>query len=80
MTCKEAYECVHMRYPSLNFVRCIEYSELFVFQLFSEKDVILFDSEISINKNTKEIKDFKPFYISLFDYQNGTEIFNFKGE
>lgn len=83
MNIKEAYEKVVSERPGLKAIKCFEYNSLFVFTVVSENAEIknpnrLLDRMRSVNKKTGEIRDFKPFHISLNEYRNGKEITNFK--
>ena len=84
MKVKEAYELLIANTPKLRPIQCFEYDTLFVFQIvpksFNEKTDNadqLIDCLRSVNKATKEVRDFKPFHISLNEYRNGKEVKDF---
>lgn len=80
MTAKQAYTLLTNKRPAVKVGKLIEYDSLFVFHLrpdmlsLSKKHSPMLDSLISINKTTGEIRDFKPFYISVEEYRSGKEI------
>lgn len=80
MTAKQAYALLITKRPGIKVGKCYEYKSLFVFQL--TPDMLLrsknlsrmLDGLTSVNKTTGEVRDFKPFYISIEDYNSGKEI------
>lgn len=84
MTAKEAYNKIAEKYINFEIIRCFEYESLYVFQIVpknldkSESPDNLLDSTRSINKKTGQISAFNPLSISIEEYNNGKEIFNFK--
>lgn len=83
MDVKKAYSIVTQKIPDQRVIKCIEYKTLFVFQMVSKKlkpstnPNEVFDCLWSVNKNTGEVKNFKPFDIPLDEYQNGRQVNNF---
>lgn len=78
MTAKEAYRIVISRFSAVEVAKCYEYDSIFVFQLNpwmlqSSKHPML-DGLLGVNKSTGEIRDFKPFHISIEEYKSGKEI------
>ena len=83
MTVKEAYRSILPKIKGMKINKCYEYVDLFVFEIVPinynpSDDPLIDDSLMSINKQTGEIRDFKPFHISIEDFRNGKEIANFK--
>lgn len=85
ITAKEAHSLLMNKFSEkLKALQCFEYNEIFVFKAVPKSFVennqkgVLLDCLWSVNKKTGEIRDFKPFYISLKDYKNGKEIKDFK--
>jgi hypothetical protein len=80
MTAKQAYALLVTKNPAVKVGKVFEYDSVFVFHLapdmlsLSKKQSHMMDSLISINKTTGEIRDFKPFYISIEEYRSGKEI------
>lgn len=78
MTSKEAYRLIASSVKDMKIVKCVEYSELFVFHLspknYKGDGSKLMDNMRSVNKKTKEIRDFKPFHISAEDYKTGKSV------
>lgn len=76
---KDAYVIFANKIPNRKVVKCIEYDSLFVFQTVSvkfkgENADEVFDSLYSVNKKTKEVRNFKPFDIPLDEYRRGKEV------
>lgn len=83
MTANEAYLKIISERPGIKAINCFEYASLFVFTVVTENTKIkdhnkLIDRMRSINKITGEIRDFKPFHISIDEYREGKEIANYK--
>lgn len=80
MTAKEAYSIVTSKIPGIKVGKCHEYETLFVFHLkpdmlrLSKNPSRMLDGLISVNKATKEVRDFKPFHVSLEEYNAGKEV------
>ena len=80
MTAKQAYLILKFKKPGIKVGKCREYETLFVFQLnpdmlsLSNRRSPMLDGLISVNKKTGEVRDFKPFYISMDEYSSGKEI------
>lgn len=83
MLAKEAHTLIMNELKGMKAIKCHEYKTLYVFQVVpqsykSDADPNkLFDSLVSVNKTTKEVRDFKPFYIPANEYKQGREINNF---
>lgn len=83
MTANEAYLKIISERPGIKAINCFEYASLFVFTVVTENTKIkdhnkLIDRMRSVNKITGEIRDFKPFHISIDEYREGKEIANYK--
>lgn len=80
MTGKQAYTLLKAKNPGVKVGRCFEYDSLFVFHLapdmlfLSKNHPRMLDGSMSVNKKTGEIRDFKPFYVSVEEYRAGKEI------
>lgn len=80
MTAKDAYLILSTKRPGVKTGKCYEYKNIFVFELtpdmlrLSKRTLPMLDGLISVNKKTKEIRDFKPFHISIEEYTTGVEI------
>lgn len=80
MTAKEAYKKLISKVITGRVVKCHEYDTMFVFQLMPKALLLSntkstpLDALMSVDKNTGEVMDFKPFYISLDEYERGVEI------
>lgn len=80
MTVKQAYALLMTKNPGVKIGKIFEYDSIFVFHL--EPDMLslsksrspMLDGSISVNKKTGEVRDFKPFYISIEEYSSGKEI------
>lgn len=77
MTANDAYKKVKTSFKSIDFDKCTEYRNLFVFSEANGSKRAL-RSAFSVNKETGEVRDFKPFHISVDDYRNGKEVLDFK--
>ena len=84
MTAKEAYKILISTWDDLKVTKCIEYDTLFVFQVVP-KDLKphvnidkAFDNLCSVNKKTREVRDFKPFHIPISECKRGKEVGDFK--
>lgn len=81
MTAKEACDLLMKKMQGFEPIRCIEYDSVFAFAIvpngaqYSDKNL---NSLWSVNKTTKQIRDFKPFHIPIGEYRNGKEIHDFK--
>ena len=83
MNAKDAYAILMSKNKKMKPVKCYEYQMLFVFHMIpldfdSSDDSNLLDNLYSVNKKTGKISIFKPFHISLEEYLNGKQIFDFK--
>lgn len=80
MTAKEAYAKLMSKVITGRVSKCYEYDTLFVFQivpmalLITKTKSTALDSLMSVDKKTGEVMDFKPFYISIDEYERGVEI------
>lgn len=81
MTAKEAYVILLTSTPGMSAMSCYEYSTMFVFNMvpdgYNGKDSLL-NGSYSVNKVTGDVRDFKPFHISIEDYRNGKEVTDFE--
>lgn len=80
MTAYEAYKKLTSRYSAVRIAKCYEYDSMFTFEmrpammrLFKSNSTML-DGLLSVNKITGEIRDFKPFHISVIEYKHGREV------
>lgn len=76
---KEFRDIIETSFPEFDIDSAYEYKNLVVFNLRPkdlelEEDQVLLNSSFSIDKKTKALKVFKPFDISVEDYQNGRKI------
>ena len=84
MTAKEAYKILTSTFSGLKAASCVEYDTLFVFQVFPDnqpqpKNIDrVFDNLCSVNKRTKEVRDFKPFHIPISEYKQGRKVGDYK--
>lgn len=81
MTAKQAYALLITKNPAVKVGKIFEYDSVFVFHLapdmlsLSKKQThVMMDGLISVNKSTGEVRDFKPFHISVDEYNSGKEI------
>ena len=80
MTANQAYAILKTKNPGVKVGRVFEYDSVFVFHLapdmlsLSKKQSPMMDGLISVNKTTGDVRDFKPFYISVEEYRSGKEI------
>lgn len=80
MTAKQAYALLIAKNPAVKVGKLFEYDSVFVFHLapdmlsLSKKQSPMLDGLIGVNKVTGEVRDFKPFYISVEEYSSGKEI------
>lgn len=80
MTAKQAYTLLMAKNPAVNVGKVFEYDSVFVFHLapdmlsLSKKQSPMLDSLMSVNKTTGEVRDFKPFHISVEEYRSGKEV------
>lgn len=80
MTAKQAYAILLTRNPGVQVDRVFEYDSVFVFHLSpamlrqSLNPSRMLDGLMSVNKVTKEVRDFKPFNISIDEYRRGKEL------
>lgn len=80
MTAKQAYTLLITKNPGVKVGKIFEYDSVFVFHLapdmlsLSKSRSPMLDGLISVNKKTGEVRDFKPFYISIEEYHSGKEI------
>ena len=78
----EAY--AKIRKEKLKVIKAFEYKTLFVFQVVPENfDMTkttdgLLDCLRSVNKETGQVRDFKPLNIPLDEYRNGKELKTFE--
>lgn len=83
MTAKEAYKILSEKRPELAAVSCFEYDSRFAFSMMpdgADPDIVdkLIDCLLSVHKKTGEVRDFKPFHISVEEYRAGKRIVDFK--
>lgn len=80
MTAKQAYALLKIKNPGVKVRKIFEYDSMFVFQLapdmlsLSKSRSPMLNGSMSVNKKTGEVRDFKPFYISMDEYSSGKEI------
>lgn len=80
MNVKQAYALLKIKNPGVKVRKIFEYDSLFVFHLaptmlsLSKSRSPMLDGSMSVNKKTGEVRDFKPFYISIDEYSSGKEI------
>ena len=80
MTAKQAYILLIAKMPSIKIGKVFEYDSVFVFHLapdmlsLSKNRSPMLDGLISVNKTTGEVRDFKPFHISIEEYCSGKEL------
>jgi len=80
MTAKQAYALLKFKNPAVKVGKVFEYDSVFVFHLapdmlsLSNRRSPMLDGLISVNKKTGEVRDFKPFYISMDEYNSGKEL------
>ena len=80
MTAKEAYKKLMSKVITGRVAKCHEYDSVFVFQLVPKALLLTntkstpLDVLMSVDKNTGEVMDFKPFYITIDEYERGIEI------
>lgn len=83
MLVKEAHALVMSTFKDMKAIRCHEYATLYVFQIVHKNYKVgsdsskLLDSLVSVNKKTREVRDFKPFHIPIDEYRKGQEISKF---
>lgn len=83
MLAKEAYKILTTKHKNLKAVNCREYNSLFVFQVvpkdfdMSKPTNKMIGNTMSVDKKTKEVRDFKPFHIPIDEFRGGKEIKNF---
>lgn len=81
MTANEAYKTLNKKYPELFIGKCYDYKTRFVFIIENENgkgNDMLLDNALCVMKDTGEVRDFKPFHISLEEYRTGKKVANFK--
>lgn len=84
MTAKEAHDLLMANCSGVKAIKCTEYRTVFAFQMvpdnFKSNDDPdkLIDFMRSVNKFTGEVRDFKPFHISLNEYRNGIPVDEFE--
>lgn len=84
MTASDAYKILTSKLPGFIVVKCVEFDTLFVFQIIPENQKVsissdrTFDNLCSVNKATKEVRDFKPFHIPISECKRGKEVGDFK--
>ena len=80
MTAKQAYMIMKIKHPGIKVGKCFEYDSVFVFQLMPDMLRLaknpnrMLDGLMSVDKKTREVKDFKPFYIPIDEYKRGKEV------
>lgn len=84
MTSNEAYKIAIKYNPNMSVVRCFEYDTMFVFHMvlngmtnMSNTNRLLLNP-CSVDKQTGEVRSFKPTHISKKEYLRGKEIMDFK--
>lgn len=84
MIAKEAYTILKRKHVKLKAIRCVEYPSVFVFQVVpisfdtNEQTDKMLGNAMSVNKKTKEVRDFKPFNIPISEFKAGREVKNFQ--
>ena len=82
ITVKDAYLFFSSRNKNLFVRSCYEYASVFVFDAIPKsiknRDSEILDSLYSVDKITGQVKAFKPYDISLDEYENGKKIGNYK--
>lgn len=80
MTAKQAYAILITKNPAVKVGKVFEYDSVFVFHLapdmlsLSKSRSPMLDGLISVNKITGDVRDFKPFHISVEEYCSGKEL------
>lgn len=80
MTAKEAYEIFKAKRSDLVVLSCYEYDSRFVFQAVLPKYAKLKDGNVvldclySVEKKSGKLESFKPFNISIDEYQRGKKV------
>ena len=59
---------------SSKFESCMLYGNILVFELSGESGNAI-DNLVSVNIKTGEVRDFKPFLVSVEEYKKGVKIF-----
>jgi hypothetical protein len=83
MTSNEAYKLLLQKLKGMVAVACYEYANIYVFRVVSEKykdtgdRKRILNGEYSVNKITREVRDFKPWHIPVDEYRAGVEILDF---
>lgn len=83
-TAKDAYKIFVHEHEDLSVLDCYDYDSCFVFQAVTSEYAnsplanTVFDSLYSIDKKTRKISMFKPFNISVSEYNRGKRITNFR--
>lgn len=83
MTAKGAYRILLLKYQDLKATRCVEYDSRFVFSVvpktfdINKSSEVLLDNLCAVIKNNGQVRDFKPFHISLEELKAGREIYDF---
>lgn len=82
MTAKDAYLHFMSKYKNYVVRTCYEYDSIYVFDAIpnSIKDVnaLVLDSLWSVDKKNGKILNFKPFHISLSEYERGRKVIDYK--
>lgn len=82
MTARDAYLFFSSRNKNLLVRSCYEYDSIFVFdaipKTIKDRNSEMLDSLYSVSKSNGQIRSFKPYDISLEEYENGKKIENFK--
>ena len=80
MTAKQAYSILMRKFAGVKIDSCYEYDSLFVFSLspdmlrLSKNTSRMLDGLVSVNKTTREVRDFKPFNMPIEEYKRGKEV------
>lgn len=83
MIAKEAYTILKQKHNRIKAIRCVEYPSVFVFQVvpvsFDESKTTdkMLGNAMSVDKKTKEVRDFKPFNIPISDFKAGRAVKHF---
>ena len=80
MTAKQAYATIKAKNPGIKIGKCYEYDSVFVFHMapdmlrLSKNPSHMIDGLMCVEKKTGKVRDFKPFHISIDEYQRGKEV------
>lgn len=79
MKATDAYKIILSMHPNLRIIKCVEYDSIFVFQLAPSNvdpsiESHLISGLLGVDKNTGQVRDFKPFHMSPDEYSRGKEV------